>query len=179
MFSIGRLKLGAVFLLLITYPIYSQESLNTPHIGLSVSLQSSQFDFLVPIWIGSKVTISTALGITWIQDAGTDIHIGLVPKFYLSRDKVSPFINFRVGFLRVIPSNGKEVTDWLLGASVGGEYFFDNNFSFGIESQLNYTISDKNSARFGNPGKSNFNTAAAILQQFIFNCLANQALNLT
>jgi len=53
---------------------------------------------------------------------------------YPNSFKVFPFINFRVGFLRAIPSNGKEVTDWLLGASVGGEYFFDNNFSFGIES---------------------------------------------
>jgi len=167
--SVLRLYLTSIIVLIIfVTPVSSQEKTNTHQIGFSASLQDNQFDFLIPIWIGSRTTIAPSFGLTWIQDAGTDIHFGLEPKFYLSSNKLSPFISFRAALLRAIPSVGDGVTDWLLGLSFGGEYFFDENFSIGIESQLNYTISDKKSTRFGNPGKSNLNTATAIFASVYF-----------
>jgi len=147
---------------------FSQENISSTSFGFSASFQDNQFDFLIPIRISPKVTVSPAFGFTWIQDAGTDLHIGFVPKIYLSQNKVCPFISLRAALLRVMPSEGDGATDWLLGLAFGGEYFFDANFSFGIESQLNYTISDKRSSRFGNPGKSNLNTAAALFASIYF-----------
>jgi hypothetical protein len=125
-------------------------------------------DFLIPIWIGSKATIAPIFGIIWIEDAGTDLHFGIASKFYFSRNDVSPFFGFRVGLLRMIPHTGDGTTDWLFGISLGGEYFFDENFSIGIEPQFNYTKSDERSTRFGNPGKSNINTAVALFASIYF-----------
>jgi hypothetical protein len=167
--SLFRFSLPWIAVFIITVqPSFSQENVSAPKIGFSASLQDNQFDFLIPIWIGSKATIAPVFGITWVQDAGTDLHIGLVPKIYFSRNKVSPFISFRCALLRTIPSVGEGTTDWLLGLSIGGEYFFDENFSVGIESQLNYTMSDKRSTRFGNPGKNNINTATALFASIYF-----------
>jgi hypothetical protein len=167
--SLYRLSLLCIVVFLMTaQSAFSQETVRTPKMGLSASLQDNQFDFLIPIWIGSKATIAPVFGVNWIQDAGTDLHIGLVPKFYFSRNKVSPFISLRGALLRTIPSVGEGTTDWLFGLAIGGEYFFDENFSVGIESQLNYTVSDKRSTRFGNPGKNNLNTAAALFASIYF-----------
>jgi hypothetical protein len=167
--SFLRLILTSMLLLVFfVAPILSQEITSTHQIGLSASLQDNQIDFLVPIWLGSRVTIAPSFGVTWIQDAGTDLHFGVIPKFYFSNNKVSPFISFRAALLRATPSVGDGVTDWLLGLSFGGEYFVDENFSIGIETQFNYTISDKRSTRFGNPGKNNLNTATAIFASIYF-----------
>jgi hypothetical protein len=167
--SLLRFSLPCIALFILTVlPAFSQENVSTPKMGFSASLQDNQIDFLVPIWVGSRATIAPVFGVTWIQDAGTDLHIGLVPKFYFTRSKVSPFISFRAALLRAIPSVGEGTTDWLLGLSIGGEYFFDEYFSVGIESQLNYTISDVRSTRFGNPGKNNINTATALFASIYF-----------
>ncbi len=167
--SMLRLSLTfIVLLIIIIQPGFSQENTYTQQMGFSASLQDNQVDFLIPIWLDYRATIAPAFGLTWIQGAGTDLHIGLVPKIYFSRNKVSPFISFRVAVLNAIPSVGEGTTDWLLGLSIGGEYFFDENFSIGIESQLNYTMSDKKSTRFGNPGKNNLNTATALFASIYF-----------
>jgi hypothetical protein len=169
MSALLRYGLAFVALLIIfVQPVLSQENINTRQLGISASLQNNQIDFLIPIWISSRATIAPAFGLTWIQDAGTDLHIGLVPKIFFNNNKVSPFVGFRVAALIASPSIGKATTDWLTGLSFGGEYFVDGNFSIGIESQLNYTISDKLSTRFGNPGKNNINTAAAIFATIYF-----------
>ena len=72
----------------------------------SASLQDNQIDFLVPIWISSRITIAPSFGAAWIQDAGTDLHFGVMPKYYFSDTKVSPFIGIRAALLRAIPSGG-------------------------------------------------------------------------
>jgi hypothetical protein len=146
---------------------YSQD-IPSPKVGLSASLQDNQFDILVPIWLGSNLSIAPSIGLIWTQDAGSDLRIALVPRFYFSKSKVSPFLGGRIGLLRATPSVGTGTTDWLLGLAMGGEYFLDNHFSFGIESQINLTISDQNSSRFGNPGKKNLNTATAIFATVYF-----------
>jgi len=169
MYSVLRLfKTSIVLFVIFSATVLSQENTNTRQIGLSASLQDNQIDFLVPIWISSRITIAPSFGAAWIQDAGTDLHFGVMPKYYFSDTKVSPFIGLRAALLRATPSGGAGVTDWLFGLSFGGEYFFDKNFSVGVESQLNYTISDERSMRYGNPGKSNLNTATAVYASIYF-----------
>jgi hypothetical protein len=51
------------------------------------------------------------------------------------------------------------VQDFLAGPFFGGEYFLSKRFSVGVEAQIVLAFSDKRSARFGNPGKTNVNTA--------------------
>jgi hypothetical protein len=137
-------------------------------VGLSASLQDNQADILVPIWLGSYISISPGFGINWVQDGGTDLRLMLIPRFYFTKKKISPFIGLRLGVLQAIPSVGSNTTDFLAGLTFGGEYFLDSHFSFGIESQANMTISDDKSTRFGNPGKSNLNTATAIFATVYF-----------
>lgn len=55
-----------------------------------------------------------------------------------------------------------------MGGAVGAEAFLVPSFSLGVEAQLNATFSDDNSARFGNPGNLNLNTAAAVTATVYF-----------
>ena len=142
-----------------------------PSFGFTASFQSSQLDILMPIWVNNKMSIAPIVGLTWEDGTGADLHLGIEPRFYLNRNKVSPYIGLQVGLFNVIPASGTGIsstTDWLAGLAVGGEYFFDENLSVGVESQGNFTFSDPNSSRFGNPGKTNFNTAAAVFATVYF-----------
>jgi len=143
-----------------------QDSSSHRTVGFSASLQDNQVDILIPIWLGSQFSLSPALGIVSTQGVGTDLHIGLIPRYYFSTEKVAPYIGLRVAMLQTLPSPG--TTDWLVGAAFGGEYFVDRHFSTGIESQFNLTISDPNSSRFGNPGKKNLNSAVAAFATIYF-----------
>ncbi len=144
---------------------------STATFGLTASFQSSQLDILVPFWIGTNVSIAPEFGLAWEDGTGADLHLGIAPRFYLMRSKVSPYYGLQLALLKTIPASGTGVTattDWLAGLTFGGEYFFDNHLSFGVEAQGNFTISDPNSSRFGNPGKTNFNTAAAVFATVYF-----------
>jgi len=104
----------------------------------------------------------------WMQDGETDIRLGIVPRFFFSRDKVAPYIGGRIGLMWRNSNTGWSEPDWLIGGAFGGEYFVDQHFSLGIESQVNLTISNTNSSRFGNPGKKNINTATAFFATVYF-----------
>jgi hypothetical protein len=150
---------------------FAQEADSTSTYGLTASFQSSQLDILVPVWISSRVSVAPEVGLAWENGTGADLHLGIAPRFYLSRNKVSPYYGLQVAMLKTIPSSGSGVTsttDWLAGFTFGGEYFLDNHLSFGVEAQGNFTFSDPNSSRFGNPGKTNFNTAAAVFATVYF-----------
>lgn len=137
--------------------------------GVTANIQSNQFEFLLPIWLSETTTISPSISFIAAQDAGSDISIGIIPKFYLSEpvDAV-PFFSTRVGAVVGIPNNGDTIMDFIVGAGFGGEYFFKPKFSVGIELQGNLTISDEGSFRYGNPGNINFNTATALTASIFF-----------
>jgi len=149
--------------------IFSQDTLPESGIGLSASYQQSHLDIQVPIWLSPTFTLAPAFGIVKIGEGSSDIQIGIIPRFYTSKEKLSPFIGGRVAALILSPKQGDSVTDYVAGISAGGEYFVDKNFSFGIEAQLNFSISDDNSFRFGNRGETNINTATALFASLYFN----------
>ncbi|MCX6249425.1 MAG: hypothetical protein NTX61_01615 [Bacteroidetes bacterium] len=140
--------------------------------GISATIQTTQFGIMVPIWIGNDVSIAPAFNFQWGETLGTDYSIGIVPKFYFSTKKVSPYLSLRGGFATFIPDdkNDTEIrtTDYVAGIAFGAEYFFDPAFSFGVEIQGNFTKSDKNSMRFNNPGNWNFNLATMVSANIYF-----------
>ena len=146
----------------------AQDSLRAGRVGMSASVQSGQFDVLVPIWLSSQFSISPAVGIAWAEDNGSDVRIGVVPRFFFNTGKIAPFIGGRIGLLHSSPKSANVSTDWIVGLAGGGEYFLDEHFSFGVESQLNLLISDVESTRFGNPGKYTINTGAAVFATIYF-----------
>jgi hypothetical protein len=137
-------------------------------VGISASIQGSQFDIQLPIWTSSRFSVSPAFGLVFVEDAGSDYRFGLVGRYYLKTQKVSPFLGGRIGVLLASPKNADNTTDVIAGFLGGGEYFFDEKFSVGVEGQVNASFSDKKSTRFGNPGATNVNTAAAVFVSIYF-----------
>jgi len=137
--------------------------------GVTGSIQSSQFEFLLPIWVSETATLSPSVSFIAAQDGGSDLSLGLNPKFYLSETvEAVPFVSVRGGAVFGIPNSGDTIIDFIFGAGFGGEYFFKPKFSVGIELQGNFTISDEGSLRFGNPGNVNFNTATSLTTSIYF-----------
>jgi hypothetical protein len=141
-------------------------------IGISATIQAAQSGIMIPIWIGNHFSIAPSLTLDWGKTIGTDYAIGIVPKYYFKTNKLAPYICARVGFASFAPAEENttetSTTDLLAGIGFGAEYFFDKSFSFGVELQGNFSKSDHNSMRFGNPGGENFNFATMVSANIYF-----------
>lgn len=137
-------------------------------VGVSAEIQTKQMDFLLPIFVNDQVSLSPAVGLVSISDKYTDISLGLLIRYHLFIEKVTPFIGFRAGTLLFLPEEGDMITDLLVGPSFGGEYYFSENFSVGIELQVNVVASGEKSMRFSNPKGTNINSATAIFATIYF-----------
>ena len=141
-------------------------------VGFSGTVQTSQFGIEIPIWASKNVSISPAIDFQWAQKDGEDYGFGIVPRFFFSSKKFAPYLGFRGGMLQFTPAKdntiGVSTTDWVAGLEGGAQYFFDPRFSIGVELQANFTKSDKNSMRFGNPGNWNFNFATMVSANVYF-----------
>ena len=158
-------------LIVLIFLFYSSTFYSQPqkgNIGISVLVQNSQLDFLIPIFISDNFAVSPAVGISSISDQFTDISLGGIIRYYFSKNIVSPFIGGRFGALLLNPKDGESTTDLIFGPLFGGEYYFTKNFSVGIELQLNITKSDERSNRFNNPNGTNINTATAFFATIYF-----------
>ena len=155
---------------------YSQDTTNGNSFGISALVQDSQFDILFPLFLSESAVLAPALGLIYASEVGSDISLGLVGRFYLNKKVVRPFLGGRAGAIFFSPASSDDdggvdpesTTDFLVGFLAGGEYFLNESFSFGVEAQLNATISDENSSRFGNPGGTNINTGAAVFATVYF-----------
>jgi hypothetical protein len=145
-----------------------QESSPRRGVGLTASLQESQIDIMMPIWVGDKVSIAPAVGFLWVENAGSELRLGIVSREYFTKEKFAPYFGGRLVALISSPDVGTKTTDMLLGLSGGGEYFLDDHFSVGVEAQLNATKSSDQSLRFGNPGRWNVNTGSAVFATVYF-----------
>jgi len=169
------LIVAVLILLSSSSQMFSQADLNKKSFGISALVQDGQYDIMIPILLSTSAVIAPAIGIVGVSDAGTDIGLGVVTRFYLNDSKVKPFLGGRAGVMIFSPSESEDsnedsesTTDFILGFLAGGEYFLDEGFSFGVEAQLNASISDENSSRFGNPGGVNINTGAAVFATVYF-----------
>lgn len=159
--------------LLLNLSVISSFAQNSRNIGLTASIQDNQFGILIPIRFSNMITIAPAFSVQYAEKIGTDFSIGLVPKFYLKNEKLSPYFGLKFGAAINKPSSDNEIDndtkiDIIGGIAFGAEYFFDDNFSIGVEAQGNLTQSDKKSIRFGNPDGTNFNTATMITATVYF-----------
>ncbi|GIK59664.1 MAG: hypothetical protein HND39_02660 [Ignavibacteriota bacterium] len=164
-----------VSFLFVTESTFAQEKENSNSFGISALVQDSQFDILFPIFLSESAVLAPALGFIYASEIGSDISLGLVGRFYLTKKVVRPFLGGRAGSIFFSPASSDDggadpesTTDFLVGFLAGGEYFLNESFSFGVEAQLNATISDENSSRFGNPGGTNINTGAAVFATVYF-----------
>lgn len=165
--TIGTIALLLAFIVNAS-SLLAQSKTPSSGVGLATSIQDGQFDIMVPIWLGEKFSLAPVVGILFAEGGGSDIRIGVAPRFYLRKEELSPYVGLRVGALMSSPSNGSSTTDIVLGGAFGGEYFLSASFSLGVEAQLNLALSDDNSTRFGNPGKKNINTGAAVIASVYF-----------
>jgi len=134
-------------------------------IGITANIQGEQLGFLIPIWVSSKIVLAPALDIQISQNIASDIGLGLLSKFYFKTTALSPYVGARLGAFIYYPAdnntfNTDDSTDILGGVLFGGEYFFNRQFSAGVELQFNGVKTASNSARFGNPDSWNFNTGS-------------------
>ena len=145
---------------------YSQPQKN--NVGLSASLQNSQVDFLVPIFTSDHFSFSPSFGIVSITNQFTDLSLGAIFRYYFTKNIVSPYIGLRFGAMILSPKGGDYQTDFIAGPLFGGEYYFSQHFSAGIELQLNIAKSAANSFRFNNPNGINIGTATALYATIYF-----------
>jgi hypothetical protein len=163
------LLIGVLAVLVLASAASAGDEFVRPTFGLSASLQGSQLDILAPVWATSKFVVVPSFGITSVSDAVTDLRLGIALRNVFRTGKACPYAGVRGGMLILMPSHGEDnVTDYVFGGLVGGEYFFDRHFSVGVEAQLNASFSNENSPRFNNPDGTNVNTATAAMVTFYF-----------
>lgn len=154
------LLLATIFL--ITSTAYAQNRPDTGTVGLSASLQSNQTNLKVPIWASENIVIAPVFGLTHQDDNYTSFNIGLNPRFYQSLG--SDFATYigAQGILQhtSVDGAGDDNSDFLIGASGGGEYYLDEHFSLGVEGQLNFMFEEYDD--------NSIYTAAAIIGTFYF-----------
>lgn len=142
-------------------------------IGLSGSLQSSQLGISMPIWVSEKFVLAPSVGFQFAEKIGSDLSIGLAPRFYLKNEQLAPYFGLKLGAAINMPSSENIIdqstkVDLIGGLAFGAEYFIADHFSLGVEAQGNCTKSDKNSNRFGNSDGLNFNTATMVSATIYF-----------
>lgn len=132
--------------------------------GLSASLQSNQMGIVFPIWVSNNSAIVPHFSALWVEDAGTDYAVGLSYRKYRHKNSsVHPYFGIGASLVGLTIKDEDAIIDYIFGVNSGAEYFFSDQFSIGIEAQLNVSKSDYQSLRFGNPGGLNLNTGSILL----------------
>ncbi|MDX9773805.1 MAG: hypothetical protein RBT02_10375 [Bacteroidales bacterium] len=165
---------NAFTIVLVLIPILisgQNQSSSLPDKGLTVSIQDSDLGIMIPFFLSDRFVLAPGFQFAYASKIGTDIILGLSTKAFLrDRDKVCPYWGLKAGVCYYNPdaSGTSNQIDFVLGGAVGVEYFFNQNFSIGIEPQLNFTLSDDESDRFGNPGGTGINTATMLTANIYF-----------
>jgi len=149
-------------------PAWAQQELEHGKVGLAASLQGDQTEIMVPIWSGPTVVFAPAVRVIHVSDAVTDFGFGVLLRENLTKGKAVGYVGERGGILVRSPEEGDTTLDVVLGLAGGGEYFLSEHLSLGVEAQLNMTLSDEKSSRFGNPDGTNVNTATAAILSYYF-----------
>jgi hypothetical protein len=147
---------------------FAEEDKGGSKVGLTASLQNSQLEILVPIWVNEQFVLTPAIGVSHVSDYLTDFGFGMVFRHNLRVGEAVPYIGIRWGALLASPEEGDGTFDMVFGPLVGGEYFLRDKLSVGVEAQLNIAQSDENSYRFNNPDGTNINLATAVMATFYF-----------
>lgn len=159
--SVTKISLLLSLILFLSTSAFAQNRPENGTIGLSASIQNGQTNLELPIWASQNIVIAPVVGISYQEDNYTSINLGIAPRFYQRMsDNFASYVGARGLLERTSPNVGPEDTDFLLGATGGGEYFLSNNFSLGVEGQLNYLFNDN--------GGNTFTTGAAVIGSVYF-----------
>ncbi len=120
---------------------YAQEEM-TRKFGLTGSVQGAQTTILVPLWLGDRLTVAPGFNLIWVDGGTTNIGLQVTPRIYLDMNRIAPYITGTVGVRLNMPNAGSDTTDLMLALGLGGEYFINPKFSFGVEALLNGSITD-------------------------------------
>jgi len=166
----NKIILTLLTITLLTNYSFSQDK---KKIGLSGSIQNTQYGIAVPMWLGEKYVLAPEFGISYAQEIGSDISLGLAQRFYYKTEKLAPYFGLNLGTIIYHPSeennlNDETKVDLIGGLAFGAEYFIADNFSVGLEAQGNLSKSAEGSTRFGNPDRINFNTGTMIYVTIYF-----------
>lgn len=144
-----------------TSTAWSQNRPDTGTVGLSAAVQTSQTNLRIPIWASDNIVIAPIIGITHQEDNFTSLNLGINPRFYQSLgDNIGTYIGVQGILQQTSVENGGDRSDFLLGATGGGEYFLDEHFSLGVEGQLNFLFEDN--------GPYSVSTGTALTGTFYF-----------
>ncbi|MFP4369588.1 MAG: outer membrane beta-barrel protein [Candidatus Kapaibacterium sp.] len=117
-------------------------------VGLMASIQTQQYTVGVPIWFSESISFIPHLGFYSEEDIGTELGLGGALRFHFREDEIKPYAGFRLAVENTSPDEGDSTMDLLIGGVFGGEYFFNNNFSAGVEAQLNIINPDDHSPQY-------------------------------
>jgi len=163
------MKKFVIFMVLIAIVVgVSGQDSHKGKVGLTATIQNTQMGVMLPIFITNDLVIAPALDFKSVQSMGKDFSFGIVPKIYLKPGDFMPYVGVKFGAMFYFPDDEETTIDFLAGLAFGGDYFFNEHFSIGVEAQGNFTKSDDSSDRFGNPGNSNFNLATMISASIFF-----------
>lgn len=146
-----------------TTAAYAQTRPDAGTVGLSATLQGSQTNIEIPIWASDNIVIAPVVGIIHQDDSFSSFNIGLSPRFYQTLNSdFATYIGAQgiIQYTSVDGARDDENSDFLLGASGGGEYFLDEHFSLGVEGQLNFLFEENED--------NSIYTAAAVVGTFYF-----------
>jgi len=139
--------------------------------GLTVTIQESGLGIMMQFYLSDRFILAPGFEFAYGSKVGTDMVFGLFAKGFLrDNSKIKPYWGLKAGLGYYNPkeSDTSNQIDLVFGLAAGVEYFFNENFSIGIEPQLNLTLSDDESDRFGNPGGTNINTATMLTANIYF-----------
>lgn len=155
--------------LVVLFILISLKGISQDHqkIGITGTVQTSQFGVRLPWHLGEKFALVPSFGLNVVEGVTTEFGFALQPRFYFNDEKLAPYFAINIGMILNSPDKDNEIEtesqmDMLGGASFGGEYFIDDLLSVNVEIQGNFTKSDVNSFRFGNPDGTNFNFATQV-----------------
>ncbi len=159
--TVTKLSLLCVIISFTASVAFGQGRPSEGSVGLRASIQSNQTNLEVPIWLTESISLAPVFGLNHREDSFTSLNLGVAPRFYQDLgDNFASYIGARGILQRTSPEVGPEDTDFLLGATGGGEYFLDDHFSLGVEGQLNFLFNDN--------GNDAFTTGAAISGTYYF-----------
>lgn len=143
--------LTATLLLAFSFNSYAQLLPDVGTLGIRANL-AGQRSIEVPYMLNETLSIAPYLGFTIVGDSDSNVEdgyqdfaFGVMPRYYLSQD--NPVALYAVGNLGLTitsfnNSNANSITDFVLGAGYGAEFFFAKRFSFSTDVNLNLRAGD-------------------------------------
>jgi hypothetical protein len=132
-------------LVLTTIQITAQESRGGKiGIGYNGNFTTQNSDLAMSFWFGDKFTFEPQVGFRYVDienNSGTNWRIGLGVLFRLNEMIISPYVGLRFKD-NLVTNSEKTYSDLVFSGVFGGEYFFSEWFSTGIEMKLNYVKTD-------------------------------------